>query len=220
MRYVLNVSILLCFAAVAEAQNAALPATPSCNLYLMAKEPTLTLKQRLCMWTDRSLLNRESFSGAFVAGVYSQFTERSDDRGKGMAGLATRVGTKYAQSTAKGLGETFGGWIGREDLRKELGPWKPRPGSKFGARLGYALSAPFWNYREAPIRTNSPRKTFAWSRVAGAFSSGFVGMAWAPDRLNTPGRALRRSASAYGGYFSSSLLNEFGRDLRKLISWL
>jgi hypothetical protein len=171
------------------------------------------------MWVDRSVFSGEGLAGAVTGGAYSQFTERSTDRGKGVAGLATRIGTRYAQSTAKGAGETLGGWIGREDMRREAGPWRPVHDQSFKARLGHALVAPFWNYSEGPA-SQRRTKRFAVSRVAGALASGFMGMAWAPDRLNTPGRALRRSASAYGGYFSSSLLKEFGPELRKLISWL
>lgn len=192
------------------------PSPPACNLYRIESTPVLSLTQRICLWTDRSLTSGEGLMGAAIAGAYSQLTERSSDRRKGFPGYAERFATRYAQSTAKGLGEVFGGYVNHEGLRRELGPWRSPAGAGFGRRFAHALAAPLWNYEDDDAFRKDRRKRFAFSRVAGALASGFVGMAWAPDRLNTPGRALRRSASAYGGYFSSSLFNEFKGDLMKL----
>ncbi|MEO8127172.1 MAG: hypothetical protein ABI822_08775, partial [Bryobacteraceae bacterium] len=189
---------------------------PPCNLYRIENTPVLSLRQRLCLWTDRSLTSGEGIMGAAAGAAFAQFTDRSSDLQKGLAGYAERFGTRYAQSTSKGLGEVFAGYLNHEGMRRELGPWKAPPGSSFGKRLGHAFAAPLWNYDDDDATSAKRGKRFAVSRVAGALASGFVGMAWTPDRLNTPGRALRRSASAYGGYWSSSLLSEFGDDILKL----
>ena len=154
--------------------------------------------------------------GALVSAGYSQFTEKSADRQKGFAGYGERFGIKYAQSVSKGMGEVLVGYANHEGMRRELGPWKAPAGSSFKKRLGHAFAAPLWNYDDDDAASKSRGKRFAASRVAGALASGFAGMAWTPDRLNTPSRALRRSASAYGGYWGSSMLTEFKDDLLKL----
>lgn len=210
------------------AQNAAEPnvQVPACNHYGIAAADSVRLSQRFCMWVDRSVGTPEGFSGAVAAGLFAQVRERSTDRAKGIVGVGERVGTKYGQSAAKGMGELIGGFVNREDPRREFGPWRSQRGRSFGARLGHALAAPLWNYENAGHTGDdrNRRKRFAFSRVAGAFGSGFSGMAWSPDRLNTPGRALRRSASAYGSYFASALLVEFKADLtaipRRLFKWM
>jgi hypothetical protein len=53
----------------------------------------------------------------------------------------------------------------------------------------------------------------AFSKMAGASSSGLVGLAWYPDRLNTPGQVLARTGSAYGGYLASAIFQEFQADI-------
>src|SRR4051794_30022128 len=72
---------------------------PACNLYRIEDTPVLSLKQRFCLWEDRSLFNSETFFGAALGGAYSQLTERASDRQKGFLGYWERTGTKYAQST-------------------------------------------------------------------------------------------------------------------------
>lgn len=197
--------------------SAPLPYPPQCNLYRMEATPVLTVKQRFCLWSDRSLTSGEGLMGAFAGAAYSQFTESSADRRKGFAGFTERASTRYAQSVSKGLGEVLVGYVNREGIRRELGPWQRTPkGTKFGRRLAHAFAAPLWNYADDDATSKVREKRFAFSRISGALASGYVGMAWTPDRLNTPGRALRRSASAYGGYWSSSLFNEFGDDLMQL----
>src|SRR5262249_5460084 len=53
----------------------------------------------------------------------------------------------------------------------------------------------------------------AFSKFAGAASSGAVGLAWYPGRLNRPVDVLSRSATAYGGYLASNIFQEFGADI-------
>lgn len=195
------------------------PEAPACNTYRIEETPQLDLKQRLCLWTRRSIFSGEGISGAMVAAGAAQFRDDAADLRKGAAGYAIRFSTRYGQSVAKGMGETIGAYLNHEGARRELGPWKPRPNQPFGRRLAGALAAPFWNYDDDDPRNPHRRKRFAVSRIAAAFAGGFAGMAWTPDRLNTPGNALKRSGRAYGAYFSSSLWQEFRPDLAKLIRW-
>ena len=51
------------------------------------------------------------------------------------------------------------------------------------------------------------------SKAVGAASSGTVGFAWYPDRLNTPGQVLARTGSAYGGYLASAIFQEFQGEI-------
>ena len=61
-------------------------------------------------------------------------------------------------------------------------------------------------------------KKFSAGRLVGAFSSGFVGMAWTPDPINTTANALVRTGTAMGGVLAGSMWKEFQPDLSKLAS--
>lgn len=199
-----------------DSEAAPAPYPPSCNRFRIEATPVLSLKQRFCLWTDRSLTSGEGLMGALAGAGFAQVTDRSSDLRKGVPGYAIRASTRYAQSVSKGMGEVVGGYFNREGMRRELGPWQRTPkGSSFGKRVGHVLAAPLWNYADDDATSAVREKRFALSRVAGGLASGFVGMAWEPDRVNTPGRALRRSASAYGGYWVSSFFAEFGNDLMR-----
>lgn len=193
---------------------------PLCNLHRLENTPVLSFQQRMCLWADRSLFGRETVLGAATSALASQITESAAVRRKGLKGYGERFGTRYAQSTAKGFGEVLGGYLNHEGMRRELGPWRTPAKGGLGRRILHAAVAPLWNYEDDDAHSQYRGKRFAFSRVAGALASGFVGMAWSPDPVNTPSRALRRSASAYGGYFMSSFRTEFGGDVMKLFKKL
>lgn len=64
------------------------------------------------------------------------------------------------------------------------------------------------------------RKWPASSKMAGAASSGVVGLSWYPGRLNTPGQVLSRTGSAYSGYVASAVFSEFQADVFRLLGKL
>lgn len=194
------------------------PRRPVCASLFLKSEYQLSLKQKNCDWLQNRVFSSTAFAGAAGAAVYSQILERSRDRGKGTAGFTTRFSENFAQSAFKSTGAYFGGMIFREDPRRDP-PYlsmrsAPHPRG-FWKRTAYAVRTNFISYRcvDACLSESDIRKVPAISRLAGSFASGFSSEMWAPDRLNSPGRALRRSASAYGSTFADSLFVEFKPEL-------
>jgi hypothetical protein len=189
------------------------PPRPVCSSFFLKSDRPLTFKQKTCDWVQNRMFSPTSAVGAAWSAGFSQMTERADDRGKGSAGFSTRFATNFAQSAAKSTGAYLGGFVFREDPRRDP-PYLKRPQVRgFWKRTGRALGDNFIAYR---WDGQEWRRVPAFSRVAGSFASGFSSMLWAPDRLNTPGRALRRTATAYGGTFSNSLFLEFKPEITAL----
>lgn len=206
---------------------------PVCASLFLASEYRLSQKQRACDWIQNRLLSPAALAGAAAAATLSQFTERSSDRGKGTPGFTTRFSEDFAQSAAKSTGAYLGGLIFQEDPRRVPPYLVLRGGTPphgFWSRTGHALIGNFISYRcvgELPSQTpggkpqdicgaaSQIRRVPALSRILGSLASGFSSELWQPDRLNSPGRALRRSASAYGATFGSSLFTEFKPDIAR-----
>ena len=188
---------------------------PKCISFFLKQDYQLDFKQKACDWIQNRMFSQNALVGAAFAASFSQIRERSSDRGKGTPGFSTRFSTNFAQSAAKSTGAYLGGLILREDPRDNP-PYVHRTKIRgFWPRLGRALGDNFISYRCAGTcdEPGDVRRVFALSRVTGAFASGFSSMAWAPDRLNTPGRALRRTASAYGSSFGSNVFAEFKPEI-------
>src|SRR5207249_2355724 len=127
--------------------------------------------------------------------------------GQGVVGFSKRFGTRVAQSATKGTSEAIVDAIFHEDPR-----FFPSRKQGFGPRVGFALKHTFI------VRHNNGKEYLSAGRIAGTFSSGFIGMAWTPDPINSTQNALVRSGTAWGGILASSLFKEFQPDLMKLIS--
>ena len=196
---------------------------PVCISFFLKNDYRLTNKQKTCDWLQNRLVTTTGAAGAAWSAGFSQFTERSDDRGKGSAGFSTRFSTNLAQSSMKATGEFLGGFIFQEDPRREppyLKRFSPdrlpvRPATGFWNRTRRALMSNVVSYRckNQCTKAEDVQARPAVGKIAGSFASGFSSMLWAPDRLNTPGRALRRSASTYAGTFSNSLFIEFKPEI-------
>jgi hypothetical protein len=182
------------------------PDPPACNSYIITKTLTenpgdLSTKQRFCIYTGKVFSGQAIFGPAFMAGV-AQFRDDPPEWGQGTRGYLRRFGTRYAQGAAKTTGEFVTGTLLSEDPR-----YRPSPGSGFWKRLGRAATS-----LVVSQHLNGSRWP-AISKAVGAGSSGAIGLAWYPDRLNTPGQVLTRTGSAYGGYFASAVFEEFQGEI-------
>jgi hypothetical protein len=196
---------------------------PNCISFFLKNDHQLTLKQRGCDFLQNRFVTPTSLAGAAWSAGFSQMRESSEDRGKGMSGFMTRFSTNQAQSSMKATAEFLTGIISREDPRRAppyLAFFDPnrlpvRPERGFWNRTRRAIMSNFISYRCVAECTKAEdvKATFAAAKIAGSFASGFSSMLWAPDRLNTPGRALRRTASAYGGTFANNLFIEFRPEI-------
>jgi hypothetical protein len=196
---------------------------PACISFFLKNDYRLTLKQKACDYIQNRFITPTSLAGAAWSAGYSQMTEKPEDRGKGTSGFMTRFATNQAQSSMKATTEFLVGLVSREDPRRAppyLAPFDPnrlpvRPARGFWNRTRRAVMSNLVSYRcvDQCTKAEDVRATFAAAKIAGSFASGFSSMLWAPDRLNTPGRALRRTASAYGGTFANSLFIEFRPEI-------
>ena len=178
----------------------------------------MTARDKGCYWWTHAFNAQMTFGAAFNATLDQVFKDKKNSTnaawGQGVEGLSRRFGTRLSQSLAKSTGETLVDLALHQDPRfyasRKTGFWP---------RLGFALSRVVIVRRDCdPSMETQCREQFAAGRIAGALSSGFVGMAWTPDPMNTPQRALTRSATSLSGVVASSVFKEFQPDLTRLVS--
>ena len=190
---------------------------PPCNSYTMNQSLKLSWHQKFCYYSENRVLTGSAVFGSLFFGAVAQLRHDPEEWGQGAEGYARRVGTRYAQGLAKSTAEFLAGAMNHEDPR-------PHPPVDLSAtdshshvkntikgRIGEALLRTVWTHRDTGH--DGP----ALSRIAGAFSSGFIGNLWYPDRLATTGQAFARTGSAMGGYVMNSLFSEFQPELFGLV---
>lgn len=219
----LNVLLVCIFTGMAEAQIKAtsadarekdLPDIYHCG---EREDLSMSLRDKRCYWWTHSF-NGTMVTGAAFNAALDQWVKNSTNNewGQGAAGFSRRFGTRVSQSMAKGTGQALGGMLLHEDPRLYA---SHKEG--FGPRLGFALSRTFIVRVDCnPEFDTTCKERLAVGRLGGAFASGFVGMAWTPDRINTPQRALIRSGTAMGGVMAGSLWKEFQPDIMRMLTGL
>ena len=179
----------------------------------------MTRRDKTCYWWTQSF-NAPMISGAAFNAALDQWVKNSTNKewGQGVQGFSRRFGTRVSQSMAKGTGQALGGLLFHEDPRLYS---SHKEG--FGPRLAFALTHTFITRVDCdpnPELTTPCKERLSIGRLSGAFASGFVGMAWTPDRINTTNRALVRSGSAMSGVLVGSLWKEFQPDITKMLTGL
>lgn len=168
----------------------------------------MTAKDQACYWWTHSFNAQMIFGAAFNSALDPITSKRTNAYwGQGAEGFARRFGTRVSQSMAKGTGQALAGWIFKEDPR-----FYPSRKDGLWPRIGFAL------VHTLVVKNANGREQLSAGRIAGAFSSGFVGMAWTPDPINSPEDALVRSGTSMGGVIAGSLWKEFQPDVMKLVS--
>ena len=165
-------------------------------------------KDKACYWWTNSFNAQMLFGAAFNTALDPIFNGQSDPYwGQGAEGFAKRFGTRVAQSMTKGTGQALVGALFKEDPRFYV---SRKDG--FWPRFGFALT------HTLIVKNDAGHEQLSAGRLAGAFSSGFVGMAWTPGPINTTDNALVRTGTAMGGVLAGSLWKEFQPDIMKLAS--
>jgi hypothetical protein len=185
---------------------------PPCNSYTMKQASRLTWHQKFCYYTENRVLTGSAVFGSLFFGGVAQLRHDPEEWRQGADGYGRRVGTRYAQGLAKSTTEFLFGAINHEDPRSRPPVDMDAPDTRtIKARLGAALLRTIWTHRD------TGRDGIAISRIAGAFSSGFIGNAWYPDRLATTGQAFARTGSAFGGYVINNLFSEFQPEIFRAV---
>jgi hypothetical protein len=165
-------------------------------------------KDKACYWWTNSFNAQMLFGAAFNTALDPIFNGNSDPYwGQGARGFSKRFGTRVAQSMTKGTGQALVGALFKEDPRFYV---SRKDG--FWPRFSFAVSHTFI------VKNDNGHEHLSVGRLAGAFSSGFVGMAWTPGPINTTQNALIRSGTAMGGILAGSLWKEFQPDITRLAS--
>ena len=168
----------------------------------------MSKQDRVCYWWTQSFNASMLFGAAFNTALDPVLNGATNKYwGQGVDGFARRFGTRVTQSMAKGTGQAVFGAIFKEDPR-----FYPSRKEKFWPRVGFALT------HTLIVKHDDGHEWFSVGRAAGAFSSGFSGMAWTPDPINSPRDALVRTGTAMGGVVAGSFWKEFQPDIMNLAS--
>lgn len=195
------------------------PVRPPCLDYTFQTQPVLSAHQKFCYFLEKRAVTPSGvFGAAFTAG-FAQLTNNPKEWGGGAAGYGRRFGTRFAQGLTKSSTESLVGILDREDPRlrpsSEAGTMLSAP-SRIVPRLGKALLKTIWAPRD-PSADGAVRSGLAYSRVAGSFASGFIGMSWTPGPDNTVGQAFGRTGTAFAGNAATNVWTEFQPDIVRLV---
>ena len=203
-----------------ETQSWTNPRPAACLAYtLQIQTAPLTSHQKFCYFLQNKAFTPSAIFGAAFSAGYAQLTNNPKEWGGGTKGYAERFATRYAQGLTKSTTESFVGMLDHEDPRlhasSEAGTMLSRP-SRIMPRLGQALLNSVWTPRD-PFPDGSRRSnSLSYSRIAGSLASGFIGMSWTPDRINTVGQAFGRTGTGFAGYAATSVWTEFQPDVVSL----
>lgn len=181
------------------------PPVPACNEYRLRYDQRLSPTQRTCIYASHLLTPSAIFGAAFASGYAQLLRNDPPEWGHDPLGYGRSFGTRYAQGMTKATGEFLSALITKEDPRRQ----RSKKTNFFG-RIWYAGTS-------LVVDRHSAAPRLAAATVIGAFSSGFVGMAWYPTPEDTVRRSLRRSGASLAGSLIYAELYEFEPDIFKVI---
>lgn len=164
--------------------------------------PPLTPDQKFHLFVKSSFDPVEFGVVGLQAGI-SQAEDEFPEYGQGAAGFGKRYGATLADEVSSGFfANYFYPVLFKEDPRYfRLGE------GSIVHRLGYAL------LQEVDCRTDKGKRSFAWSNVLGAFSSGGLSNAYYPASERGFGLTMSRSAISAGYGSLGGIVNEFYPDI-------
>ena len=184
--------------------NSSQPDRPPVQL-LPAKEPAAeaprTFRERFSGYRSTTFSPWALFMPGVGAGL-AQATDYPPEWQQGMEGFGKRLASAYAGSVVDstiGFGVAM---IDHEDLRYPLSTY---PKSEIMHRTGHVIS-----YTFVPRKEGGGRR-FGWSRLIGAYGSGFVANTWYPSRHSDVSNALYLGSMNLVGDVAVNLLKEFIR---------
>jgi hypothetical protein len=168
----------------------------------------MSKKDKVCYWWTQSFSAGMLFGAGFNTALDPVLNASTNKYwGQGVEGFSKRFGTRVTQSMAKGTGQALVGAVFKEDPR-----FYPSLKEKFWPRVGFALT------HTLIVKNDDGHQQLSAGRIAGAFASGFSGMAWTPDPINTTSAAFVRVGTSMGGVVAGSFWKEFEPDVMNLVS--
>jgi hypothetical protein len=124
----------------------------------------------------------------------------------GPGGLGRNYGADLARHTTGGLTHFSTAAILREDPR-----YYPSASANPARRLVHSLAFTLLD------RSNSGRRTIAFSNLAGSAAAGFVGMAIYPDGFNDTAHACQQAAFEMSAFAAHNVLAEFSPEVTRML---
>jgi len=193
---------------------------------------SFTMTMRLQEFLGGSVTDQAALEAIFFGG-FAQWMDSPKEWKQDWTGFGYRVGSRYAQGAAKGLAELAVGAAMRTDPRhvsylsdpgrvadcETIGQVKQRDHSpKVMPRVGHAFLD--WVSVRQSSPCNGGKRLPNLPLFAGAAASGFVGNAWYPEELITPGQAGIRASYSLATALGSSFYTEFQPEIGRALGWI
>jgi hypothetical protein len=123
----------------------------------------------------------------------------------GGGAFGRNYGAEFVRHTTGGLTRFAAAAVLREDPR-----YHSSTSTNYAARAIHALAFTLVD------RSDSGRRTVAFSNLAGSAGAGFIGMAYYPDGFNDVTHAYQRSAVEVTNFTAHNLIAEFSPELALL----
>jgi hypothetical protein len=163
---------------------------------------TLTFDRRLNLYLH-SYVMPQSLIGPLLGAGIAQAEGTPHEWGGGMEGFGRRFASSYGRSVIGRTVEFGVAAADHEDPRyhpsEQTGAWR---------RTRHAIAATFVS------QTTSGGSMLAFSRIAGAYSAGFIANAWEPSSQNSVGHAMERGSTSLLSSIGWHVLEEFWPDIR------
>jgi hypothetical protein len=164
----------------------------------------MTPRQKFVLFA-RSAFDPFVFGAVAIQAGISQAQDSFSDYGQGASGYGKRYGAALADQVSSGF---FANFVYPVMFKED--PRYFRLGEGSGThRVGYALSRVF------VCRTDSGHKSFNFSSVLGAFTSGAISNAYYPESDRGVGLTMSRGAISLGYGGAGNMLNEFWPDIHR-----
>lgn len=155
----------------------------------------------------RRLVSTQALVSTFPGAGIDQLSNFPREWERTGRGFGQRVASQYGRFA---VGETIE--FGVSAFRREDPRYYRIPDASFGKRIGHALKSGVW------VRTaDGTHHTLALSRIANAYGSRAIQLAWLPPQHRTFGRVMLRGTVSLGLNASMNLFSEFWPDVKKRV---
>ena len=145
----------------------------------------------------------QSLVGPLLGAGIAQAEGTPHEWGGGMEGFGKRFASSYGRSV---IGRTVEFGVAAAD--HEDPRYHPSDQTGVWRRTRHAIAATFVS------QTTSGGSMPAFSRIAGAYSAGFIANAWEPPSQNSAGHALERGSTSLLSSVGWHVFEEFWPDIR------
>jgi len=163
----------------------------------------LSKQEKLDHFIHNTFGVRDVMERSVLAGL-AQWRNSTPEWGQGVAGYGRRLSSNFGQYSIKKTLQFSIGAAMNEDPRyfssTENGVWR---------RTLHAVS------HTVMVRNDQNRRVFAVGRVTGTLGGSVISRVWHPDRLQTPGHALRNASLSVGTEAGWNVLREFWPEIKR-----